>query len=231
MYNNGEIYFNNSSPILDGGFVAKKENKSKTFFTKYKIPFLALGVVLFIGLGFLIYNLVSPNESDLVVLVAPEIAEIEIDGKLYKNGVTKLPAGSHSAKISADGFEYVEFDFENKKSEPYLLSEALAEETGTYTEADYEILSLIADGEEAIAKVNDRARAKTLLNRLPLEDPVYAAKISNISGSENCSKDSICLLVESEKTLGNESIAKLIRSYNYDPNDYEIISAKKEDEE
>ena len=31
MYNNGEIYLNNSAPILDGGYVVKKENK----FTKF----------------------------------------------------------------------------------------------------------------------------------------------------------------------------------------------------
>ncbi len=231
MYNNGEIYLNNSAPILDGGYVVKKENKFKTFFTKYKIPFIALCAVVVIGLGFLIFNLLFPQNSELVVLVAPETARIEIDGKLYKNGVYNLSAGTHFAKISADGFSYTELNFETEGGEPFLLDEALDEIDGTYTDADYEILSLIAESEETVAKVNDRVRAKTFFNRLPITNAEYAAKISNASGSENCSKNSLCLLVESEADLSEEKIASLIRSYDYDPNDYEIISVKKEDEE
>ena len=76
--NNETAVFANANPSVEN--IQTKNSKNKLLFI---IGGAVLGLALII---FLIVFFILPKKTDLVVLVAPETAEISIDGKTYKNG-------------------------------------------------------------------------------------------------------------------------------------------------
>ena len=221
--NNSEVY-NNTPPTFTGGNIGMatiKQNK--------KFPLIIGGAILLLAIIIIVtIFLIKPKEVDLIVLVAPENANIEIDGKSYKNGTHKIATGTHTAVVSAEGFSTSEFYFDVENDQPYLFTEHLDEETSKYSEKDYEILSLIADDAISINAVNNQKRAKTLLSVLPISFDEYDVKITNATGNEECNDSSLCIQITNSGSLNEDGAKSLLRKYNYDPNDYEIIYTKEE---
>ena len=179
-------------------------------------------IVLFLVIFFIIKILIA-GKGQVSILVAPESAEIEIDGKVYKNGVYTFPAGKHFVSISAEGFSHVEFEFDLENGESFPLNDYLFEETKSYSEEDYEILSLIADDDITIGKVQKYRYAKTIENILPLIDSENNVFITNQSGNAECGEKTLCLGVSNLGNLTEESAISLVRRAGYDPSSYEIL--------
>ena len=191
--------------------------------------FLLIGAgVLLLALVFLaVFFIVLPKKTDLIVLVAPESAEVEIDGKVYKNGNYKIPVGAHTVSISAEGFSYTEYDITAKAGETFTLYDYLTEETGRYSDKDYDILELIASDDATVEKVNAYRRQLTLFDRLPLLDDNQKLYITDQRTASTCPASSLCLgltnLSQLDEDAATESAFETLRSLSYDPNDYLIL--------
>ncbi|MBQ3430373.1 hypothetical protein IJG21_03050 [Candidatus Saccharibacteria bacterium] len=197
---------------------------------KVILPIVIISATIILGLIiFFVIKLLTAEKGQITLLVAPETAEIEIDGKVYQNGLYTLPAGKHFASISAEGFSTTEFDFELENGESLPLFEALSEETATFSENDYEILSLIADTAPLINKVNLYRRAQTIETILPLTYSDYNVTITNESGNEKCEGVSLCLGVKNLGDLTEDSAVNLIREKGYDPAFYKILYSEAEE--
>ena len=197
---------------------------------KVILPIAIISAVIILGLIiFFLIKILTAEKGQITLLVAPEKAEIEIDGKPYTNGLYTLPAGKHFVSISADGFSHSEFDFELENGESFELFEALSEETSTYSDSDYEILSLIADDAALINKVNNYRYAKTIETILPLTFSDYNVTITNKVGNEKCNGKSLCLGITNLGDLTEDSAVGLLRTKGYDPAFYEIIYSETEE--
>ena len=124
---------------------------------KIKVPLLVLGGVVLV-LGGLVVVKAAFLKTELIVMVAPIEAKVEIDGKVYENGRGFVSLGKHSVRISKEGFSESEFEVEAKFNEPVLIYEYLAENGGEYSDEDFDVLSLIAEDEETIEGVNEYFR-------------------------------------------------------------------------
>lgn len=175
------------------------------------------------------------RKQDVYILIAPESAEIEIDGKKYSNGRYSLPVGNHHIVISADGFSYSEYDFDLTKDEPKYIYDYLEEKTKTYSEKDYEILSLIADDDYINEKISTRLRAKTIFEQLPFSDVETGITITDGTEKTDCEDGSMCIEIIGSGDQSEESALDVIRKIGYDPNNYELfyegIKIEEEDDE
>lgn len=215
--NNGEVYFNNNV-VFDGGNINMVKKKNK-------LPWIIVGIVgvlLLAGIIFLLIRL-FPKKAVVSILVAPESAEIEIDGEIYKNGVYSLPVGEHFVEISADGFSNSSFSFDVEADEANEIFEYLDEETAVYSDRDYEILSLIADDDSAVAKLRARAKAKTLFTLLPYSDSENRVYLTDQTSNPACKTSELCLGVTNLGSLSESGAYDVVRSLGYDPNDYTVF--------
>ena len=214
---------NNSGAVFSAESSAPQNNTNLKDFIKNKK--LAIGgCACLIILAILAVILFLPKRQQVVILVAPETAEISIDGKTYKNGTYSLPIGNHFVEISAEGFSYIEYELPIEEDEPALIQEYLDEDGAFYTERDYEILSLIAEDDYTISKINARARAKTIFDFLPILDDTHKVYVTDQRFSDYCKvQDKLCLGITNLGDYSEESTYNAIRKAGYDPNDYQIL--------
>jgi len=217
--NNSPAFSNPENPGFSQNINSNIETPSKK-----KLFLLIGGIVLFLALVFcFVFFFVLNRKTDLSILVAPEIAEIEIDGKVYKNGNYKIETGRHQAIISAKGFKDKVFEFEVEAGEVFQLYDYLEEESSRYTDKDYDILSLIATDDVTIEKVNAYRRKITLFDHLPLSNNENHVYITDQRSTSNCPESALCVGVTNLGNLSEDEALELIRSLAYDPNDYYIL--------
>ena len=217
--NNSPAFSNPENPGFSQNINSNIETHSKK-----KLFLLIGGIVLFLALVYcFVFFFVLNRKTGLTILVAPEIAEIEIDGKVYKNGDYKIETGRHQAIISAKGFSSSIFEFEAKAGETFKLHDYLKEESGRYTDKDYDILSLIAADDVTIEKVNAYRRKLTLFDHLPLANSENQVYITDQRLSSDCPNSALCVGVTNLGSLTEDETLELIRSLTYDPNDYHIL--------
>lgn len=129
-------------------------NNIKKYIARYRVPILiALGLIL-LGIGYILIRTVFLR-TELLVLVAPTQAIVEIDGVTYGNGKHYIPIGKHKVKISAEGFTEINgLEIEAELGKPVKVYKYLSENGSKYSEEDYELLSIIAEDEETVEQVN-----------------------------------------------------------------------------
>ena len=175
----------------------------------------------------------SAKTATVNLYFAPSEAVIELNGKSYGNfeSYNVIP-GEYHAKISMDGMQTKEFDFEIYEDEFKRIRDYLLDENGGFdyymkNPDDISVLAEATDDESVHAFIEEFEAMASILNKLPLEyydrsDPEKPIGVYIEQSEDTCIEKAICLVVYGGEK--NREIAlELIREVGYDPNDYEII--------
>ena len=205
---------------MDNNIVPTNPNHGK----KWRFLAFVIGGLVCLGVAiFVVVFCFVVKRQDVYILVAPVSAEIEIEGKKYVNGQYSLPVGEHHIIISADGFSYDEYDFTLTSEEPKMIYTYLNERTKSYTEEDYEVLSLVADDDYTEELITRRLHAKTIFEHLPIKDDEAKITVTDGTDNDDCEEGSMCIMITGTGTETEESALDVIRKNGYDPNDYECF--------
>ena len=204
------------------------------------VVFLNVVVILLIVLLLVIHNM---KTATIDILVAPSDATIELNGTKYDNLKShSIMPGEYHVKISMDGMETKEFDVgiedgELKRIWTYLLdSESDFSYYVTHPD-EISILGEVADvkAEEFIVEYN---RLNAIQEVLPLQFSntfdKNATEVISISVrwgvDDECDEKAFCLIVHDFTGKNTERALQLIKEAGFNPNDYELVYEKGENE-
>ncbi|MBR3236329.1 hypothetical protein IKF92_01440 [Candidatus Saccharibacteria bacterium] len=194
------------------------------------VAFLNIVAVLVAILVIVLHN---AKTATIDIYVAPSEAVIELNGKKYDNFTSPdIMPGDYHVKISMDGMQTKELDFEVfdgefKRIRTYLLDEEGG--FGYYLRNPDEILTLSEAADDEVGKdfVKNYNRITGIIADLPLEyydrsDPANPIGVYIEKNEEFCGEKVMCLTVYGGEK--NREIAlNLIREAGYNPDDYGIV--------
>lgn len=201
--------------------------------------FLGLGIAAVVIIIAIFATSKILSSANLFLMIAPESATIEINGKEYKNGLQRLMPGRKHIKISGEGIEGYETDidcglFSTNKLIVYL------KKNGSYdsyisSKNDYIILKQFSTPEDKQAEqlIKKVEKAKEFLTELPLEiytpadekmREFYKTEIYDGTQNSLC-KAAICVLYNGEYSDENR-IKQEIEFRGYDPSNYSLIQGE-----
>ena len=183
---------------------------------------LVLALIAF-AITLIVRNINSNNKTELTVLVAPETAKVEINGKEYKNGTYDFAPGTYSVSLSADGFESKTVELTANSGEIALLYDYLLPTSGKYSLKDYDLLKYLSKDETTKSLLEARASAVSFLSLLPYDFPDEGVSVEDFSSSSECPADpNLCIKVTS-LSLSKEDALALIKAQGYDLTDLTVF--------
>ena len=189
---------------------------------------VALALIAF-AITLIIRNINSNAKTELTVLVAPESAKVEINGKEYKNGTFDFAPGTYSVSLSADGFESKTVELVAKPGEIALLYEYLLPTSGKYSLKDYDLLKYLSKDEKTKSLLEARANALAFLSILPYEFPTEGIYVEDISDASECPADpNLCIKITSSASASKEDALNLLKNEGYDLTDLTVFFEKGE---
>ena len=173
-----------------------------------------LGTLAFVGIFFVPHLI---NNARIDIIVAPQNAQITINGKSYTNGYHAIRPGNAKVSITADGYQTKELEIELKPHQNLQLHAYLLDSDGglfAYTKSrnDYELLKLVANDDTSISFVNNYESALRIKTALPITyyytgnnqsysqsfSALQSTIITDATDDENC-HSTLCLKVSGEK--------------------------------
>ncbi|MBR3157309.1 hypothetical protein IKF20_02695 [Candidatus Saccharibacteria bacterium] len=204
-----------------------------SFVARHKIVSLIVFLnVVAILVTILVLVIHSAKTATVNIYVAPSEAVIELNGRSYSNFESyNLIPGDYHAKISMEGMQTKEFDFELYEGEFKRIKDYLLDENGGFdyylkNPDDISVLAQATDDESVHAFIDEFEAMASILNKLPLEyydrsDPEKPIGVYIEQSEDTCMEKAICLVVYGGEK--NREIAlELIREAGYNPDDYEI---------
>ena len=212
-----------------------------SFIARHKVAsaliFLNVVAILVVTLVIVLHN---AKTATIDIFVAPSEATIELNGGKYDNFQPyDIMPGNYHVKISMEGMQTKEFDFEIYDGEfkrvwAYLLDAEGG--FGYYLENPDEITYLeeVADDEEAKKFIAEYKKIVAIKDKLPLQrsstfDPEATELVSiNIEWGEGdqCEEKAFCLMVMDYTGKNYAVVLDMIREAGFNPDDYEIVYEK-----
>jgi hypothetical protein len=208
---------------------------------------LVLGVsipILIIGLGLILVFAVFKT-ARVHIMVAPENATITINGKEYKNGVHSLFPGVKTVKVSGEGIEEYETQFDAKMFTTKRVA-IYRKVNGSYdsymkSRSDYLVLKALSaeqDDPQAVEFLRKVDNARKIFDELPQDFNntitigegkntrwvIEKAHISDYSNNQNCPA-AICILLQAPSP-SKVDIREMIEGRGYNFDDYYIVEKK-----
>lgn len=207
------------------------------------LSFMFFFNVVAVLIAILIIVIHSTKTATIDILVAPTDAVIELNGAKYDNLKShNITPGDYHVKISMDGMQSKELDLAVKDGEMKKIWTYLLDENGEFSyyvdhPDDATILKEVADS-EAKNFLEDYNKKQSILDVLPLtfsntfeENATEVVSISIRWGTgEECKEKPYCLIVRDYTGKNTEKALQMIKDAGYDPDDYELIFEKGEDE-
>ena len=203
------------------GEIAREGDKDKAIIT---ILAVSAGVLLIAVLAFILVPLIiehNNTKSTASFNIAPQSATIEVNGKDYRSGVYEFEPGKYHAKISKEGFESKEIDFEVKDHSNTVINDYILGDDGfeyfEYSQSDLEILRRIdtKEAKEFISQYDQKLKVRLFLKY----------QITNGEMSKKC-KRVFCIVVngyDTNKPLLEKTVADELKKRDFDINDYEVV--------
>ena len=223
------------------GEIAREGDKDKAIIT---ILAVSAGVLLIAVLAFILVPLIiehNNTKSTASFNIAPQSATIEVNGKDYRSGVYEFEPGKYHAKISKEGFESKEIDFEVKDHSNTVINDYILGDDGfeyfEYSQSDLEILRRIdtKEAKEFISQYDQKLKVRDILpidgafdaNAGKTNMPSFFLKyqITNGEMSKKC-KRVFCIVVngyDTNKPLLEKTVADELKKRDFDINDYEVV--------
>lgn len=195
---------------------------------------VAIAVIFIVIIALFIRNLFY--DTTVEILVAPSFATVEIDGKKHKSDTTvKLKSGTHSVKISADGFNGEELSLNTAKDETSTIYTYLIPESGSmdwYIDHPSEDMIVTRIGSYLAEQTADEYLKKYPVSSiLPIEVVEYNQDQSlsgwveyRIDGGQfkEC-KSEFCIKITDTSGGNRDHAIQKIHDQGFNPNDYEIV--------
>lgn len=223
------------------GEIAREGDKERTIIMSLAI---AAGVLLVVILTLIIVPLIikHSNAKSLASFnIAPQGATIEIDGKEYRSGAYEFEPGKYHAKISKEGFESKEIEFEVKKHDTTVINDYILGGDGfeyfEYSRNDIEVLRRIDTNEakEFITSYDQKLKIRDVLpikgnfdahaGQTNMHSLFLTYEITNGEMSGKCKKV-FCIVVngyDTNKALLEKTVAEEVSKKGFHLSDYEVV--------
>ena len=204
------------------------------------VIFLNIIAILIVVLVIVIYN---TKTATVDLMVAPSDAVVELNGKQFENLKShNVSPGDYHIKISMEGMQPKEFDLDIEDGDFKRIWTYLLDDDGGFGyymshPDDAIILNDVADDDvkRFLAEYN---KLNAIQEVLPLqysntfdENATEVISISVRWGiDDECDKKAFCLIVHDFTGKNNEKALQMIRDAGFDPNDYELVYEKGDDE-
>lgn len=209
-----------------GAFLSRYYKKIMIFVTVIVILCIVLLIVIPL-------SHINRPRTMIEINVAPGNASIDIDGKMYSNGIYEITPGTHKISISADEFEPKEFSIETEADKTTRLATYLsnAEGLSVYEKniGDLNILATMDDA-EVIDFMKEYNKKISIKNSLPI-DASYAVDGAGINLSQTISDGSedsrcnmaFCLLISGYGEPNEYVLKNALNNLGYNLDNYEVI--------
>lgn len=208
-----------------------------SFVRNHKVISIVIAVnlvaVMVLVIAFIIHN---SKTATIDILVAPENATIEINGKAYENYQSyNLAPGDYTAVISMEYMQIREISFTLNDDDFYRLNTYLLSQDGSfeyyeYNHEDEQLLEKIAtkDDKEAQAFIEHYKQLYNITEVLPLEYSVRAednnGEVVSISVHQydGACFDIVCLEISDYTGKNHDMAIQMIKDAGYNPDDYTV---------
>ena len=208
-----------------------------SFVRNHKVISIVIAVnlvaVMVLVIAFIIHN---SKTATIDILVAPENATIEINGKSYENYQSyDLTPGDYTAVISMEYMQTREVNFTLGEGDFYRLHTYLLSQDGSfeyyeYNHNDEQLLEKIAtkDDKEAQAFIERYKQLYSITEVLPFEYSVRAednnGEVISISVHQydGACFDIVCLEISDYTGKNHDMAIQMIKDAGYNPDDYTV---------